>query len=163
MRKNHSKIICIKLVHLPYLLKIQFAQQQSNNQSMLYKRNINQYTITDFLLKLSHETWTSVFEGDDVNTAFNTFLNIFLRYYYSSFPMIKVNKLLKRNAWITNGIRTSCHQKREMYMELKTNNNPLLKKNYKDYCRILTIVIKQAKKMDFDKHFTNSSNLMKTS
>jgi len=77
--------------------------------------------------------------------------------------MIKVNKLLKRNTWITTGIRTSCHQKREMYMELKTNNNPLLKKNYKDYCRILTIVIKQAKKMDFDKHIKNSSNLMKTS
>jgi len=77
--------------------------------------------------------------------------------------MIKVNKLLKRNAWITTGIRTSCHQKREMYMALKTNNNPLLKKNYKDYCQILTIVIKQAKKMDFDKHITNSRNLMKTS
>ena len=54
---------------------------------MLYKRNINQYTITDFLFKLSHETWTSVFEGDDVNTVFNAFLNTFLRYYYSSFPM----------------------------------------------------------------------------
>jgi hypothetical protein len=50
-----------------------------------------------------------------------------------------------------------------MYMELKTNKNPLLKKNYKDYCRILTIVIKQAQKMDFEKHITNSSNLMKTS
>jgi hypothetical protein len=77
--------------------------------------------------------------------------------------MNRVNKLLKRNAWITSGIRTSCHRKREMYMGHKTNNNPLLKKNYKDYCRILTIVIKQANKMDFDKHITNSSNLMKTS
>jgi hypothetical protein len=116
---------------------------------MIYKRNINQYTITDFLLKLSHETWTSVFEGDDVNTFFNAFLNIFLRNYYSSFPMIQVNILLKRNTWITTGIRTSCHRKREMYMEVKTKNNPLLKKKFKDYCQILTLVIKQAKKNGF--------------
>jgi hypothetical protein len=129
---------------------------------MFYKRNINQYTITDFLLKLSHETWTSVFEGDDVNTVFNAFLNKFLRHYYSSFPVIKANKPLKCNTWMTTSTCMSCHHKREMYMELKTNNNPLLKKNYKDYCRILTTVIKQAKKMDFDKHITNSSNLIKT-
>jgi hypothetical protein len=47
-------------------------------------------------------------------------------------------------------------------MKLKTNKNPLLKKKCKDYCQIPTIVIKQAKKMDFDKHIRNSSNLMKT-
>jgi hypothetical protein len=77
--------------------------------------------------------------------------------------MIKVNKLSKGKPWITTGIRTSCLHKREMYTELKTSNNPFLKKKYKDYCRILTLVIKQAKKMDFDKHIRNSNNLMKTS
>jgi hypothetical protein len=85
---------------------------------MSYKRNINQFTITDFLLKLSHETWASVFEGNDVNTIFNSFLNTFLRHYYSSFPMIKVNKLLSCNSWITLGIHTICQHKRALYMEL---------------------------------------------
>ena len=76
--------------------------------------------------------------------------------------MIKVNKLLNRNSWITLGIRTSCHHKRALYMELKTNNNPVLKKYYKDYCLILTKVIKEAKKMDYDKHIANSNNIMRT-
>jgi len=47
-------------------------------------------------------------------------------------------------------------------MELKTNNNPVLKKYYKDYCLILTKVIKEAKKMDYDKHIANSNNIMRT-
>jgi hypothetical protein len=32
-----------------------------------FKRNINQYSIADFLFKLSYEMWDSVFEGNDVN------------------------------------------------------------------------------------------------
>jgi hypothetical protein len=59
--------------HDGQVLKIQFAQQQLNNQSFSYKRNIKQYTKSDFLLKLSYETWTTVFEGSEANTVFNTF------------------------------------------------------------------------------------------
>jgi len=75
--------------HDTQILTIQFAQQHIKHQSMYYKRNINQFTIADFLLKLRHETWDSVFEGNDVNTIFNSFLNKFLRHYYSSFSVIK--------------------------------------------------------------------------
>jgi hypothetical protein len=50
-----------------------------------------------------------------------------------------------------------------MYLELKTNLNPLFKKKYKHYCRILSKVITQAKKMEFDNHIANSSNLIRTS
>jgi len=35
-------------------------------------------------LKLSHETWEPVFDGNDVNKIFNSYLNIFLRIYYLS-------------------------------------------------------------------------------
>jgi hypothetical protein len=48
-------------------------------------------------------------------------------------------------------------------MELKKNNNPVLKKYFKDYCRILTKVIKEAKRMEYDRHILNSNNLMRTS
>ena len=34
-------------------------------------------TIAGFLLKLSHENWASVFEGNYVNKIFNSFLNTF--------------------------------------------------------------------------------------
>jgi hypothetical protein len=61
--------------HDAQLLTLQFAQQHTKDQSVSYK---NQFTIDDFLHKLSQETWASVFEGNNVNTNFNTFLNTFL-------------------------------------------------------------------------------------
>jgi len=45
------------------------------------------YTTADFQLKLSHETWEQVFNGNDVHKIFNSCLNILLRIYYSSFPL----------------------------------------------------------------------------
>ena len=38
-----------------------------------FKRKINKYTIADFQLKLSHETWEQVFNGTDVNEIFSLF------------------------------------------------------------------------------------------
>ena len=69
-------------------------------------------------MKLSHETWEPVFDGNDVNKIFNSFLNIFLRIYYSSFPLIQAKNKMNQNSWITPGIITSCKHKRELYKEL---------------------------------------------
>jgi len=44
---------------------------------MYFKRNINQYTIADFQLKLSYETRDSVFEWNNANIIFNSFLNVY--------------------------------------------------------------------------------------
>ena len=120
---------------------------------MYFKRNINQYTIADFLLELSYEAWDSVFEGIDVNIIFNSFLNIFLWHHYSSIPVIKSNKLSNHNKWITSGIQTACRHKRILYIKLRNNNIPTLRKYLKDYCRIPSKVIKEAKRMEYDRHF----------
>jgi hypothetical protein len=41
-------------------------------------RNFNEYTITDFKIKLRFEIWDDVFEGSDVNVIFNNFRNTYL-------------------------------------------------------------------------------------
>ena len=96
-----------------------------------------------------------VFEGNDVNTIFNSFLNTFLKHFYSSFPMIKVNKPFNHNFWIMLGIQTSCQPKTVLYLKLRKNKNPVLMKYFKDYCQILSKVIKEAKRMEYDRHILN--------
>jgi len=59
--------------HNAQLLTLRFTQQHIKDHSTSYKRNINHFTIADFLHKLSHETWASVFEINDVNIIFNSF------------------------------------------------------------------------------------------
>jgi hypothetical protein len=108
---------------------------------------ITEPTINDFLLKLSYETWDAVFSTDNVNDMFNSFLDSYLKLFYSSFPLKRVlvtNN--KNNNWITLGILTSCKRKRELYLACRDNNNPALTKYYKKYCNILSVVIKKAKK-----------------
>jgi hypothetical protein len=55
-----------------------------------FTRKINRYTIADFQIKLSYEIWESVFNCEDVNVIFNSFLNTYLRTFYSSFPLTKI-------------------------------------------------------------------------
>jgi len=59
---------------------------QSQNHQIQTIRKINKYTITDFLIKLSYETWDTTFSSNDVNIMSNSFLNAYLRILYSNFP-----------------------------------------------------------------------------
>jgi hypothetical protein len=65
-------------------------------------RKINRFTISDFIDKLSCESWDSIFNIENVKAMFNSFLNIYLRIFNSSFPLRKViNRNNNDNSWIT--------------------------------------------------------------
>ena len=58
--------------------------------------------------KLSCESWDTIFSSEDVDDMFNSFLNIYLRIFYSSFPFKKVfSRNRNDNNWITVGIKTN--------------------------------------------------------
>jgi hypothetical protein len=76
-------------------------------------RIVNKYSISDFLGKLSCESWDAMFNSEDVNEMFSSFLNNYIGIFYSSFPLKKVTtrNQNKSNNWITTGIKTSCKYK----------------------------------------------------
>jgi hypothetical protein len=52
--------------------------------------NIRKYTIEDFKIRLSYESWNSIFGNNDnmdVDSLLNTFLNNYLRTVYTSFAL----------------------------------------------------------------------------
>jgi hypothetical protein len=83
--------------------------------------------MNEFMTKLSHETWDNIFVDKDFDTIFNSFLNTYLRIFYSSFLKKKVKVETKNNPWMTHGTKISCHHKRELYVTLRDSNNPNLK------------------------------------
>jgi hypothetical protein len=111
-----------------------------------YTRTLNKDNIYDFQMRLSYESWGSVFNNSDINSSFNNFLNIFLRYFYSSFPLHQRSKQ-KPKSWITPGIIVSSKRKRELYLEVKRTKNTELLNYYKEYCRILNTVATHAKEL----------------
>jgi len=94
--------------------------------------------------------------------VFNSFLSIYLRIFYSSFPLKKVNTETNSHAWFTLGIRTSCKRKRDFFLFCRNSSDTKLENYYKTYCKILSKVIKDAKKYHFNRLIENSDNKMKT-
>jgi hypothetical protein len=93
--------------HDAQLLMIKEINLQIQGCNIFSVRNINKFSTIDFISKLSCETWEDVFcEGHnkDVDMMFNSFLNTYLKIFYSCFPKIIVKEKNKNNSWITTGI-----------------------------------------------------------
>jgi hypothetical protein len=147
--------------HEALFLTLHLTPTTNKDNHTNFIRNINNSTVYDYQMKLSYENWEPVFNSDGINASFNVFFNIFLRHFYSSFPLIQVRKF-KPNLWITLGILAACRRKRVLYSEVRKSNNPLFLKHYKDYWNILTKVIDQAKRMSYNKQVLNSTNRIRT-
>jgi hypothetical protein len=65
--------------------------------------------------------------------------------FYNHFYQRKITKRHNHTPWITPGIRTSGKHKRFVSLFTKSSNDISLKKYYKQYCKILANVIKEAK------------------
>ena len=103
--------------------------------------------------------WT--FIKNYVNSIFNNFLNIYLRYYHSSFIKNEAKQQHNNKWWLSKGIRIFCNRKKELYLLRRDNNNPILKKFYKNYCKTLLKVISAAKHMYYNEVIRNSENKIK--
>jgi len=49
---------------------------------------------------------------------------------------------MNTEVWLTSGIKTSCLNKRKIFLISKNSNDPNLQNHYKKYCKILSEVIK---------------------
>jgi hypothetical protein len=54
------------------------------------------------------------------------------------------------------GIRTFCKHKQELYTARR--NNPELKNNYERYCKALSTVIKEVKRLEYDSKIKKFNN-----
>jgi hypothetical protein len=117
------------------LLTIKDINLQTIDHCSYSIRNINKYSVEEFKIRLSYESWDSIFSNNDnmdVDSLFNTFLNNYLRIVYTSFPLRKIFERDKNKQWITRGIKTSCNYKRQLYLLCKDRNNINLIKYYQE-------------------------------
>jgi hypothetical protein len=102
-----------------------------------------------FKIRLSYESLDSIFSNNDnmdVDSLFNIFLNNYLKIVYTSFPLRKIIEIGKSRQWVTMGIKTSCNHKRQLHLLCRDSNDISLIKYYKQYCKILSRVITDAKR-----------------
>jgi arginine deiminase len=63
----------------------------------LTRRKISDFTVSEFKLNLSHESWDNVFNDDDVDMIFNNFLNAYLRIFHHTFPLTRCQPTIAIN------------------------------------------------------------------
>jgi hypothetical protein len=98
----------------------------------------------------------------DVDTLFNSFLDNNLRIFYTSFTPCKIIETSNNHSWITPGIRISCRRKICLYLLTTDSDDVTLKNYYKQYCNVLTSVIKEAKHYLYNNQIINSTNKINT-
>ena len=151
--------------HDAQLLIIKDINLKSQGHYVYITRNINNYSLNEFEISLSYETWDCIFSlnnNPDVDTLFNSFLNYYLRIFHNHFPQRKFLKRNNHNSWITPSIKISCKHKRFLYLCTRNRDDISLKKYYKQYCKILANVIKEAKKYTYNNQINKSTNKIKT-
>jgi hypothetical protein len=131
-------------------------------KKLYFCRNFNRTAVTDLNLKLSYECWDDIFSHNDVNVSFNKFLNTYLTIFYCSFPTKTVHDSLFSKAWLTQGIKISCINKRKLCLNSRHSQDQNKKLHYRRYSKILAEVIKLAKRKYYNKLLINSTNKTKT-
>ncbi|PNF24939.1 hypothetical protein B7P43_G09362 [Cryptotermes secundus] len=148
--------------HDAQILSLRNLKFPNSPNYFINERDINESTILDFKLNLNCETWADVFAvEEDVNLMFNNFLNNYLIIFNHSFPYKKYSSIQKDKAWLTTGIKISCARKRQLFVLSRNTDNPEIIRYYKKYCKILSDIIKLAKKYHYNKLITNSKNKIK--
>jgi hypothetical protein len=115
---------CFRPFWTGQLLKIKDINLQTINHRSYSIRN--KYSMEEFKIRLSYESWDSIFSNNDnmdVDSLFNIFLNNYLRIVYTSFPLRKIIERSKSRQWITRDVKTSCNCKRQLYLLSKDSNN----------------------------------------
>jgi len=128
--------------HDAQLLTIRIKVPTDPTTELKTHRNFNNHTISEFINKLSNESWDMVFyknNNEDVNDMFNSFLNNYIMIFNSSFPLqtLMTKKNLIKSKWITKGIKISCSTKRKLYLTCRQHPN----KETKQYYIILYYII----------------------
>jgi hypothetical protein len=147
--------------HYAQIIVLHDIIMQKERNYFYFTRKFNKSLALDFNIKLTYKSWDNVLSYNDVNLSFNNCLNTYLRIFYSGFPMKKVYCTSHTKAWLTQGIKVSCTNKRKLYLRSQNSNDNEIKQHYKKYCRILTDVIKLAKHIHYNSLLVNSSNKTK--
>jgi hypothetical protein len=88
------------------------------------------YSIEEFKIRLSYESWDGVFDNNDnmdVDSLFNTFRDNYLMIFYTSSPLQKIIERHDNKSCITVGIKISCNRKKELYLLSRDSSDTNLK------------------------------------
>lgn len=103
----------------------------SSKVSYNRKRFFTDANIMQFINHLEAETWQDVYQANDVNEKYITYMNIFHYYFNLSFPLS--SSRIKRHgvSWVTTEIRDYAQYIKDLYVLYKQTNSQEIYKHYR--------------------------------
>ena len=118
---NYTTVMDLGLSdHCAQILSIPIADSR-NITYRINKRQYSEANVQEFIQLLDQVTWQEVYDELNVNTKFNKFMEIFLYYYNTAFPIKTIRTRDKQKAsWITKGIKNSSKKMRLLNKQKRT-------------------------------------------
>ena len=107
--------------------------------------------------RLRSADWSSVYNQTNLNSCFESFLDILITNYNSSIPLKRSNrsnyKKIPRQPWITKSLLKSINRKNNLFHKYRKDPNISNKSRYIRYRNILTSSLRLAKQNYFSRQF----------
>lgn len=161
LRNYNSKVLRLGLSdHSGQMISLPCHQEFVEKYWFVNKRNVKKH-LEIFLNYISQVSFSEVYKCDDVNLAYEKFINIFKLLYDLCIPKRKARVSYKKKTnWQTQGIYRASKEKRALHNKIYLKRNISLLPHYKKYCKTLKSVIRLAKRksnISFIKHSTNKN------
>ena len=139
--------------------------ENKNEVTHIYKRNINSEMVEKFNQKLYKIDWNEVKSCKHPSESYEIFRTKFLSIYDDFFPKKKIKVKSKdiQSPWITAGIKKSSKRKQRLYEKFLKCRSERNEDEYKNYKRLFETIKKRSKKLPFPKLIVNyKHNIKKT-
>ena len=151
-------IICGLLIndisdHLPLFSISGQSITRHKYQQPKHIRQVNKQSLDAFIKDLDKQSWENTLISNDVNTAYNSFLDSFIELYDKNCPikLLKDNKNVKTSKpWFTNGLRNACIKRKRLYKDYITNRTLDAEVKYKSYRNKLTSILRKSEKQYYN-------------
>ena len=151
--------------HLPIFMinrNINLSIKRNSNEPK-YRRIESENNIAFLNTDLAHEEWHDVLTENDINKAYDKFLQKLLFYYEKNIPQAKIkDKKKQKSPWITKGILRSIHHRNQLYKLTKTEPCYYNINRYKKYRNKLTTTIRLSRKMHYSNEMNKNKNDINT-
>ena len=128
-----------------------------------YRRVRTEEALNSFQRDLLLQDWRNVYEAENVDIAYEHFLNVFIYYYNKNCPIVEYNRNSNTTdkPWMTSGLVNACRKKNKLYRDFIKYRTSDKEAKYKLYKNKLMCIIRKSKKEYFNKLLEINKNNIK--
>lgn len=153
--------------HLPIFNLVEYSYSRNHKTKCTkysYVRQLKEQNVSNFSERLHNLDWTDVYETDNVNACYTSFMALFTDSFNISCPVVKVKHKQEnsRKPWLTKGLINACKKKNNLYKSFIKYRNKQAEIKYKTYKNKLISILRSAEKMYYCKKLKDYKNDIKS-